>query len=60
MSKEIIFLRGQTRVIVTISILDDVIPREPDEYFFVDIIFNANTVAQSVVTIVDNDHGNFI
>ena len=58
--QEIIFLTGQSRVIITIPILDDAVPREPDVYFFVDIIFNTNSVARSVVTIIDNDHGKFV
>ena len=59
-SRKSYFLTGQSRVIITIPILDDAVPREPDEYFFVDIIFNTNTVARSVVTITDNDHGKYI
>ena len=44
-------------MIVNIPIRDDTISKEADVYFFIRIIFNKETVAQSVVTIVDNDHG---
>ena len=58
--QKITFLSGQSKVNVYISILDDTLAREPDIYFFVDIIFNKDTLARSVVTIVDNDHGKFL
>ena len=55
--KIITFLSHQSAEIVNIPILDDTIPREPDIYFFVEIIFNSNTIARSIITIADNDHG---
>ena len=57
--QKITFLSGQSKVNVYISILDDTLAREPDIYFFVDI-FNKDTLARSVVTIIDNDHGKFL
>ena len=57
MSQKITFLSGQSKVNFYIPILDDAFPREPDIYFFVDIIFNKDTLGRSVVTIADNDHG---
>ena len=58
--QKVTFLSGQSKVNVYVSILDDTVPREPDIYFFVNIIYNRNTLAQSVVTIIDNDHGKFL
>ena len=56
-AQEITFLPRQSKVIVNIPILDDTISKESDIYFFICIIFNKHPVAQSVITIVDNDHG---
>ena len=58
--REITFLSGQSKVIVNIPIRDDAITEESDIYFFVSIIFNKDTIAQAVVTIVNDDHGKFI
>ena len=55
--KKITFLPHQSTVIVNIQILDDSIRQEPDIYFFVEIIFNSNTIARSTITIADDDHG---
>ena len=60
MSQEIIFVSGQSKVIVTIPILDDAIADESDKSFFVNIMFNRGTIARCVVTIVDNDHGKLV
>ena len=46
-------------MIVDVPILDDTVTKESDIYFFVNIIFNTDTIAQSVVTIVNDDHGKF-
>ena len=59
-SQKIRFARGQSKVIVFISILDDNIATEPDISFFVDFTFDGVTIARSVVTIIDNDHGKLI
>lgn len=58
--QKVTFLSGQSKVNVYVSILDDTSPRESDIYFFIDIIYNKDTLAQSVVTIIDNDHGKFL
>ena len=55
--KKITFLSHQSTVIVNIPIIDDTIPQEPDIYFFVEIIFNSSTIARSIITIADDDHG---
>ena len=55
--RKITFLSGQSKVIVNIPILDDAVTEESDIYFFVNIIFNTNTIAQSVITIINDDHG---
>ena len=58
--QKVTFLSGQSKVNVYFSILDDAVPHEPDIYFFVNITYNRDTLAQSVVTIIDNDHGKFL
>ena len=55
--KKITFLSYQSTVIVNIPIHDDTIPQEPDKYFFVNIMFNTNRIAQSIITIADDDYG---
>lgn len=55
--QKITFLSGQSKMIVNIPILDDAVTEESDVYFFVNIIFNTNTIAQSVITIINDDHG---
>ena len=57
MSQNITFLPGQFTAIFNIQILDDIILYEPNIYFWVDVIFNRITIAQSTITIVDNDYG---
>lgn len=56
-SREIKFFSRQSKVIINIPILDDSVPQELDIYFFVDITFNTGSIARSIVTISDNDHG---
>ena len=53
MLRKITLLSGQSKVNVYISILDDTVPREPNIYFFVDIIFDKETLARSVIIIAD-------
>ena len=59
-SQEITFLSNQSEVFVRISLLDNTFPRQPDLFFYVDIVFNRSTIARSVITIVDNDYGELI
>jgi len=55
LSKEVTFAPDESQKIITIPIKDDDIPKEADIYFSVVIIFNRNTIAMSIVTIVDDD-----
>ena len=56
-SKTIKFLSGQSKVLVMIPLLDNIYNRQRDVFFYVDIIFNASTIARSIVTIIDDDYG---
>ena len=60
LSQEIIFLSNHSKVFVRIPLLDNTFLQQPDLFFYVDIIFNRSTIAQSVITIVDNDYGELI
>ena len=60
MLRKVVFSSGLSTIIVKIPIFDDTVPQEPDIYFFVNVIFNKDTIAQSVITIADNDHGKLI
>ena len=55
-SQEIIFSPGQSKVFAMIPLIGNTF-RRPDVFFYVDIIFNTSIIAQSIVTIVDDDHG---
>ena len=57
---KITFITGQSKILVKIPILDDIVRQEPDIYFFVHVIFNKDILARSVITIADNDHGKLI
>ena len=59
-SQEITFLSNQSEVFVRIPLLDNSFPRQPDLFFYVDIVFNRTTIARSVIIIVDNDYGELI
>ena len=56
-SKTIKFLSGQSKILVMIPLLDNIYNRRRDVFFYVDIIFNASTIARSIVTIIDDDYG---
>ena len=58
-SKTIIFLSGQSKVLVMIPLHDNIYNRQRDGFFYVDIIFNTKRIARSIVTIVDDEYGEF-
>jgi len=57
-SKEILFEPRQYKAIITIGIIDDNVAQEPDIFFSVVISVNGDIIAQSTVTILDNDCDN--
>ena len=58
-SKTIIFLPGQSKVLVMIPLLDNAYKQRRDVFFYVDIIFDTRNIARSIVTIIDDEYGEF-
>jgi len=57
-SQEVLFVPGKNKTIITINITDDNAAREPNIFFSVVISVNGDIIAQSTVTILDDDYDN--
>ena len=57
-SQEVLFVPGQFNAIITIDISDDNDAQESDIFFSVVISVNGDIIAESIVTILDDDYNN--